>query len=178
MQVALQAGALAPAIASSNAANPIASAALARTMYLETPQRSAGGKICEMTVNTTEVNTPPARPCSPRKTISCVVGRSVAPVTCRSLHRAGTDRLRMLVETAEEPAGSRVPAEDGPVLAPAQNGLAIRREHGRHQRTIVVERRTQGLPGCPVPQPAFRRQLDSDEPPDVCRSCAIYNCTF
>jgi radical SAM protein with 4Fe4S-binding SPASM domain len=25
---------------------------------------------------------------------------------------------------------------------------------------------------------AFRRQLDSDEPPEVCRSCAIYNGTF
>lgn len=45
MQVALQAGALAPAIASSNASNPIASAVLARTMYLETPQRTAGGKV-------------------------------------------------------------------------------------------------------------------------------------
>lgn len=45
MQVSLQAGALAPAIASSNAANPIASAGLARTMYLETPQRTAGGKV-------------------------------------------------------------------------------------------------------------------------------------
>ena len=48
MQVALQAGALAPAIASSNAANPIASAALARTMYLETPQRTAGGKVASL----------------------------------------------------------------------------------------------------------------------------------
>ena len=25
---------------------------------------------------------------------------------------------------------------------------------------------------------AFRRQLDSDEPPDVCRSCAVYSGTF
>jgi drug/metabolite transporter (DMT)-like permease len=48
MQVALQAGALAPAIASSNAANPIASAGLARTMYLETPQRTAGGKVASL----------------------------------------------------------------------------------------------------------------------------------
>jgi drug/metabolite transporter (DMT)-like permease len=48
MQVALQAGALAPAIASSNAANPVASAVLARTMYLETPQRTAGGKIASL----------------------------------------------------------------------------------------------------------------------------------
>ena len=48
MQVSLQAGALAPAIASSNAANPIASAALARTMYLETPQRTAGGKVASL----------------------------------------------------------------------------------------------------------------------------------
>lgn len=48
MQVALQAGALAPAIASSNAANPIASAALARTMYLETPQRTTGGKVASL----------------------------------------------------------------------------------------------------------------------------------
>jgi hypothetical protein len=48
MQVSLQAGALAPAIASSNAANPIASAALARTMYLETPQRTAGWKIASL----------------------------------------------------------------------------------------------------------------------------------
>jgi drug/metabolite transporter (DMT)-like permease len=48
MQVALQAGALAPAIASSNAANPIASAALARTMYLEVPQRTAGGKVASL----------------------------------------------------------------------------------------------------------------------------------
>ena len=45
MQVSLQAGALAPAIASSNAANPVASAVLARTMYLETPHRTAGGKV-------------------------------------------------------------------------------------------------------------------------------------
>ena len=48
MQVSLQAGALAPAIASSNAANPIASAALARTMYLETPQRTTGGKVASL----------------------------------------------------------------------------------------------------------------------------------
>ena len=48
MQVSLQAGALAPAIASSNAANPIASAGLARTMYLETPQRTAGGKVASI----------------------------------------------------------------------------------------------------------------------------------
>jgi drug/metabolite transporter (DMT)-like permease len=48
MQVSLQAGALAPAIASSNAANPIASAALARTMYVETPQRTTGGKIASL----------------------------------------------------------------------------------------------------------------------------------
>lgn len=48
MQVALQAGALAPAIASSNAANPIASATLARMMYLETPQRTAGGKVASI----------------------------------------------------------------------------------------------------------------------------------
>lgn len=48
MQISLQAGALAPAIAASNAANPVASAALARTMYLETPQRTAGGKVASL----------------------------------------------------------------------------------------------------------------------------------
>lgn len=48
MQISLQAGALAPAIASSNAANPVASAAFARTMYLETPQRTAGGKVASL----------------------------------------------------------------------------------------------------------------------------------
>jgi radical SAM protein with 4Fe4S-binding SPASM domain len=25
---------------------------------------------------------------------------------------------------------------------------------------------------------AFRDQLDSDEPPEICRSCAVYNGTF
>jgi hypothetical protein len=25
---------------------------------------------------------------------------------------------------------------------------------------------------------AFRRRLDSDDPPDVCRSCALYHGTF
>ena len=35
--------------------------------------RSAGGKICEMTVKTVEVSTPPARPCNPRKTMSWVM---------------------------------------------------------------------------------------------------------
>src|SRR5262245_27670717 len=48
IQVSLQAGALAPEIASSNAANPIASAALARTMYLETPQRTFNGKVASL----------------------------------------------------------------------------------------------------------------------------------
>ena len=45
-------------------------------MPLKTPwmrPRSAGGKICEMTVKTVEVSTPPARPCAPRKTISWVI---------------------------------------------------------------------------------------------------------
>jgi hypothetical protein len=25
---------------------------------------------------------------------------------------------------------------------------------------------------------AFRARLDSDDPPDICRSCAVYNRTF
>jgi drug/metabolite transporter (DMT)-like permease len=45
VQASLQTGALAPSIATSNAANPLTSAALGRTMFLEIPQRTAGGKI-------------------------------------------------------------------------------------------------------------------------------------
>jgi drug/metabolite transporter (DMT)-like permease len=48
MQTSLQAGALAPSIASSNAATPVTAAALGRTMYLETPQRTAGGKVASL----------------------------------------------------------------------------------------------------------------------------------
>jgi drug/metabolite transporter (DMT)-like permease len=45
VQVSLQTGALAPAIATSNAANPLASAALGRAVYLEVPNRTALGKL-------------------------------------------------------------------------------------------------------------------------------------
>ena len=48
MQTSLQAGALAPAIASTNAATPATTTALGRTMYLETPQRTAGGKVASL----------------------------------------------------------------------------------------------------------------------------------
>ena len=48
LQTSLQAGALAPSIASSNAANPVTSVALGRWMYLETPQRTAGGKVTSL----------------------------------------------------------------------------------------------------------------------------------
>jgi drug/metabolite transporter (DMT)-like permease len=48
LQTSLQAGALAPSVASSNAANPVTSVALGRTMYLETPQRTAGGKVASL----------------------------------------------------------------------------------------------------------------------------------
>jgi drug/metabolite transporter (DMT)-like permease len=45
LQTALQAGVLAPAIATSNAASPVTSVALGRVIFLETPQRTTGGKI-------------------------------------------------------------------------------------------------------------------------------------
>jgi len=45
LQAALQIGALAPTIATSNAACPIASVALGRAIFLENPQRTTGGKI-------------------------------------------------------------------------------------------------------------------------------------
>jgi hypothetical protein len=48
MQTSLQAGALAPAIASTNAATPATTTALGRTMYLETPQPTAGGKVASL----------------------------------------------------------------------------------------------------------------------------------
>ncbi len=45
-------------------------------MPLKTPwmrPRSAGGKICEITVKTVDVSTPPATPCRPRNTMSWVM---------------------------------------------------------------------------------------------------------
>jgi len=45
LQTALQIGALAPAIATSNAACPITSVVLGRVIFLEHPQRTTGGKI-------------------------------------------------------------------------------------------------------------------------------------
>jgi drug/metabolite transporter (DMT)-like permease len=48
VQISLQAGALAPAIASTNVANPITSVTLGRFAFLETPQRTAGGKIASL----------------------------------------------------------------------------------------------------------------------------------
>jgi drug/metabolite transporter (DMT)-like permease len=48
MQTSLQAGALAPSIASSNAATPATTTVLGRLMYLETPQRTAGGKVASL----------------------------------------------------------------------------------------------------------------------------------
>jgi drug/metabolite transporter (DMT)-like permease len=45
LQTALQIGALAPAIATSNAACPITSVVLGRVIFLENPQRTTGGKI-------------------------------------------------------------------------------------------------------------------------------------
>jgi drug/metabolite transporter (DMT)-like permease len=45
LQSALQIGVLAPAIASSNATSPITSVALGRVIFLETTQRSNGGRI-------------------------------------------------------------------------------------------------------------------------------------
>jgi drug/metabolite transporter (DMT)-like permease len=45
LQTALQVGVLAPAIATSNAACPIASVVLGRVVFLQTPQRTTGGKI-------------------------------------------------------------------------------------------------------------------------------------
>jgi len=44
-QGALQAGALAPAVATSNAACPVTSVVLGRLVFLESPQRTTGGKI-------------------------------------------------------------------------------------------------------------------------------------
>lgn len=48
VQISLQAGALAPAIASTNVANPVTGAVLGRLVFLETPQRTAGGKILSL----------------------------------------------------------------------------------------------------------------------------------
>lgn len=48
VQISLQAGALAPAVASSNVANPATSMALGRLVFLETPQRSTGGKLLSL----------------------------------------------------------------------------------------------------------------------------------
>ena len=48
VQTSLQTGALAPSIAASNAANPLASALLGRTVFLETPQRTTGGRIASI----------------------------------------------------------------------------------------------------------------------------------
>lgn len=45
LQTALQAGVLAPAIATSSAASPVTSVVLGRVIFLETPQRTTGGKI-------------------------------------------------------------------------------------------------------------------------------------
>jgi len=45
MQSALQVGVLAPAIATTNAVCPITSVVLGRAIFLETPQRTMGGKI-------------------------------------------------------------------------------------------------------------------------------------
>jgi drug/metabolite transporter (DMT)-like permease len=45
LQTALQAGVLAPAVATSNAASPVTSVVLGRVIFLETPQRTTGGKI-------------------------------------------------------------------------------------------------------------------------------------
>ena len=45
LQTALQTGALAPAIATANAACPVTSVVLGRVIFLETPQRTVGGKI-------------------------------------------------------------------------------------------------------------------------------------
>jgi drug/metabolite transporter (DMT)-like permease len=45
LQTALQVGVLAPAIATSNAACPVTSVVLGRFVFLETPQRTTGGKI-------------------------------------------------------------------------------------------------------------------------------------
>jgi len=45
LQTALQIGVLAPAIATSNAACPITSVVLGRVIFLETPQRTTGGKV-------------------------------------------------------------------------------------------------------------------------------------
>ena len=45
MQAALQVGALAPAIATSNAASPITSVILGRIVFLQRPERTSGGKI-------------------------------------------------------------------------------------------------------------------------------------
>jgi drug/metabolite transporter (DMT)-like permease len=45
LQTALQAGALAPAIATANAACPVTSVVLGRVIFLETPQRTLGGKV-------------------------------------------------------------------------------------------------------------------------------------
>ena len=48
LQSALQVGVLAPAIAASNAACPITSVVLGRVVFLETPQRTVGGKVASV----------------------------------------------------------------------------------------------------------------------------------
>ena len=48
LQSALQVGVLAPAIAASNAACPITSVVLGRVVFLETPQRTTGGKVASV----------------------------------------------------------------------------------------------------------------------------------
>jgi hypothetical protein len=45
LQRALRVGVLAPAIATSNAFSPVTSVALGRVIFLETPQRTTGGKV-------------------------------------------------------------------------------------------------------------------------------------
>jgi len=45
MQAALQVGALAPPIGTSNAASPITSVILGRIVFLQRPERTSGGKI-------------------------------------------------------------------------------------------------------------------------------------
>jgi drug/metabolite transporter (DMT)-like permease len=48
LQSALQVGVLAPAIATSNAAAPVTSVTLGRFIFLETPQRTIGGKVASI----------------------------------------------------------------------------------------------------------------------------------
>jgi hypothetical protein len=48
VQISLQTGALAPAVASGNATIPIASAGLGRALFHETPQHASGGTIVSL----------------------------------------------------------------------------------------------------------------------------------